>query len=89
MKVNIDDVLNLCDELGLVKSNDEDGSDLYDSTIEKICDDPEAFLVEYTAALLDHIQVGTSALNKKSYVGFGKRVSDDNPSIRMILKKSL
>lgn len=79
-RVNIDDVVCLAADLGIVKSEtDNFGEEAYDELMEMILEDQEEFLVKYTQALLDHIEVGSSNLTGKEerYKGFGKRINEN------------
>ena len=81
-KINIDDVASLAEELSLIES-DEDGFRSYDNLMERLNEDPEDFIVEYTQALLDHMMTGCSQLTGKHYIGFGKRLSSSGVSMFM------
>lgn len=83
------EVVELCEELGVVKRHKDQSDDEYeDSVAEEASDDPDIFLTKYTAKLLDAIEVGSSNLTGKRehYKGFGKRISEN--SVCMIVKTS-
>lgn len=88
-RVNIDDVVCLASDLGLIEAQaDDDVAELgSEQLLDRIDEDPEGFLEEYTQALLDHIEVGSSNLTGKeeTYKGFGIRINKGN-SVQMILK---
>jgi len=86
MKVNWRDVVELCEELGVVKRiKDEPDEDYELRVAESICEDQEGFMSQYTKALLNAIEIGHINLTGKTewYKGFGMRTTRNR--IEMVL----
>ena len=86
-KINIEDVVCLAHDLGLLQAEieDLDVAEAYDELIDRISYHPEEFIESYTLALLNHIQVGTSSLTGQSFKGFGEVLEGGN-GVRMFLE---
>ena len=90
-KVNMEDVVELCTELSIIRSSADDFDTCVDEISEELSQDLERFLCRYTSALLnaiDFYSIKGHDGKEVSYKGFSKSINNDNLRV-MLLRKEM